>query len=167
MVILFSEERITSYLERFKINLKRKIESDDITTINEPEYSQLLYSMFSCSVPVLLESQKRMDKQEIRLDGNEKPTANNPTMLSGKLKVTIYIPFEGTAHLFHCTPTTYTAYIIQGEIEHQNKILKLSYDVIDRDKDKFLALLNQDLDRIKQYLNALSGDVSSHNLWIK
>jgi hypothetical protein len=167
MVILFSEEKINSYLERSKINLKRKIESDNIININEEEYLQCLYSMFSSSVPILHEDQKRMDTEEIRFDGYEKPTAENPTMLSGKLKITIYIPFEGVSHIFHCTPTTYTAYIINGEIEHQNKILKLSYEVRDRDKDKFLFLLNRDLDRIKQYLNALSGDVSAHNLWIK
>lgn len=167
MVILFSEERVTEYLERSKVNLKRKIESDDLSNINEAEYLQKLYSMHSSSVPVLLESQKRMEYEDIRLSGDEKPTAQNPTMLSGKLKITIYIPFEGVSHLFHCYPNTYTAYIIQGEVEHQNKILKLTYDVKNRDKNKFLTLFNQDLDKIKQYLTALDSEVSSHNLWIK
>jgi hypothetical protein len=41
------------------------------------------------TAPVLHEKDARMHQEEIRLNGHEKPTAENPTMLTGKLKVKV------------------------------------------------------------------------------
>src|SRR4030042_84015 len=102
MFFLFSEEPAREYLERWKINLKREIESTDINyiiSVSEDDYVSYLVSKYTLVAPVLLEADTTMCQEEVRLDGHEKATAQNPTMLTDKLKVTISIPFEGNPHL--------------------------------------------------------------------
>jgi len=169
MSLLFSKEPVIEYLERWKINLKREIESTDINyilSVSEDDYISYLLTKYTLSVPVLHEADTTMRQEEIRLNGHEKPTAQHPTMLTGKLKVTISIPFGGNSHLFNCTPSENISDFPQGNIQHQNRILELSYEVSDRNANTIKNVFNQDIEKIKQFLKSINKDILTHSLWV-
>jgi hypothetical protein len=166
----FSEEPVEGYLERWKINLKREIESTDVNyvlNVSEADYIGYLVSKYSLTAPVLHEKDARMHQEEIRLNGHEKPTAENPTMLTGKLKITILIPFEGNPHLFHCTPSEKILDFPKGEVQHQNRILQLSYEISSLDANELKNVFNRDIESIKSSLKFVKKDILNHNLWVK
>jgi hypothetical protein len=172
MSLLFSREPLADYLERTKVNLKREIESTEVNyllSVSENDYVDYLVQKYSYSALALHDANITQQQEEIRLDGNEKPTAEHATMLTGKLKVTISIPFEGNSSFLHCTPSKTPAVPpkVEVEIQHQNKILQLVYETNDRDADRIRNLICEDIEIIKKWLGAINEDLVLHNLWIK
>jgi hypothetical protein len=169
MPFLFSKEPVEQYLERFKINLKREIESTDINyilTVSEDDYMGYLISKYALPKLVLHEKDIKQHQEEIRLNGHEKPTAEHATMLTGKLKVTISIPFEGISHFFNCTPSGPVPTFPQGEVQHVNRLLQLSYEVSDRNADSLKSIFSLDIKKIKHFLELINNDIFAHNLWV-
>lgn len=172
MSLLFSREPLADYLERTKVNLKREIESADVNyvlNVNENDYVDYLVQKYSFSALALYDANITQQHEEIRLDGNEKPTAEHATMLTGKLETTISIPFEGNSSFLHCTPskTPFVPPKGEAEIQHQNKILQLVYETSDRNADTIRNLIREDIETIKQSIGAINEDLVIHNLWIK
>jgi hypothetical protein len=83
------------------------------------------------------------------------------------LKVTISIPFEGNYHFFNCAPSEHMSDYPKGEVQHQNKILQLSYEVSDRNADRLKNVFNRDIEKIKHFLESINEDILAHNLWVK
>ena len=109
-----------------------------------------------------------MRQEEIRLSGNEKPTPENATMLSGKLKVTISTPFEGNSLLFKFTRAEKISdFRKKVKVQHQNKILQLFYEVVDRNADRLKSIVDRDIRKIKDILDSVNKEILAHNLLIK
>jgi hypothetical protein len=169
---LFSREYLESYLERTKISLQREIESTNVNyilNVSENDFRDYLVQKYSFSAIVLHDANITQQQEEIRLDGSEKPTAEHATMLTGKLKVTILIPFEGNSSFFHCTPSKTPSVVPKGEvkIQHQNKMLQLICEISDRNTERIRSLFYKDIETIKQWLELVNEDLLIHNLWIK
>ena len=105
------------------------------------------------------------DIKDVRKDGHEKPTAENATMLTGKLIVTISIPFKGNSQLFACSPSTHSLNPPQGDIKGSE--ILLSYQVRDRNPDAIKKIYARDMEVIKSYLGFIKKDLDNHNLWIQ
>ena len=172
MLHLFSNESLKDFLDRNKINLKREIESTEdsyLLTVTEKDFVNYLISKYSFEAITLCEKGITQKQEEIRLNGYEKSTPLNPTMLTGKIQLTINIPFEGNSHLFHCRPSKSLYQLPSGkvEIEHQNKRVKLEYELDNQKTDITKDLIFQDIENLKRWLVLVNDDLAIHNYWIK
>ena len=121
-------------------------------SVSEEDYITYLLSKYTLPILLLNEADITMRQEETRLNGNEKPTAENATMLTGKLKIIISIPFEGNSHFFHCATSEKISNFLKGEIQHQNRILQVSYEDGERDAAKLKHFFKRDIKEIKHIL---------------
>jgi len=168
MAYLFRNEPLVNYLNRFKINLRREIEScvpDYLLNVNEEEYYTYLISKYVLAVPILQEDEIHISKKTELERKQDSPTVYNPSMLSGELLLEISIPFVGNRHLFKCRPSSYTANPPVGQLGTSE--IRLHYEVADREPDSIKRKYTKDIEEIKKYLQWLENDLNSHNYWIK
>lgn len=169
MQYLFRNELLVDYLDRYKINLRREIESCEpeyLLNVNEEDYYIFLVSKYVLDVPILREDEIHIsERKELERENQGRPTADNASMLSGKLLLTISIPFLGNRHLFKCRPSSYTPTPPLGSIGKSE--IRLHYEVADRDPDSIKKRYTKDIEEIKRYLQWSKKDLNSHNDWIK
>lgn len=168
MQYLFRNELLVNYLNRFKINLRREIESckpDYLLNVNEDDYYSYLIPKYVLAVPILRENEIHIsEKKELERERG-RPTVYNPSMLSGKLLVKISIPFVGDRHLFKCRPSSYTPNPPLGNLGESE--IRFHYEIADRDPNSIKRRYTKDIEEIKKYLQWLEKDLNSHNDWIK
>jgi hypothetical protein len=168
MQYLFHDEPLTEYLDRYKINLQREIESCDknyILNVSEEDYSSYLISKYSLDVPVLQENDIVYEQIELRKEEHREPTVNNGSMLTGTLGLTISVPFLGNGQLLKCKPSHFTLSPPEGTVEESE--IRLYYEIIDRNPDSIKELFTQEIEKIKGYLGWAKRDLDSHNAWVR
>jgi hypothetical protein len=169
MEYLFNAEPLSEFLDRYKINLTREIESYDsekIFGVNQKELIDYLIAKHTIEIPHILENKIVItDKKDVRKDGNERPILANASMLTGRISLTVTIPFEGITQLFRTKPSTYYPIPPIGELQ-KSEIL-LHFKGISRDSKLVRKEYNKVLADIKSYLAWMKNDVDSHNEWIK
>lgn len=168
MQYLFRNEPLVNYLNRFKINLRREIESckpDYLLNVNEEDYYTYLISKYVLTVPILREDEIHISEKKELERKQGRPTVYNPSMLSGKLLLEISIPFVGNRQLFKCRPSSYTLSPPLGDIGISE--IRLHYEIADRDPDSIKKRYTKDIEDIKKYLQWIENDLNSHNDWIK
>jgi hypothetical protein len=75
--------------------------------------------------------------------------------------VSFFVPFEGDKELFKCQPSTYTMNPPLGLIRENE--LVLHYDRTDHNAEAIKSTFQNDLGRIRQYLQWMSDNVSQFN----
>jgi len=164
---LFRNERLLDYLNRSKINLQREVESQKpayILNVDEKEYVDYLISKYTLEVPILEEDKIYISEVKELEREHGIPTVYNASMLSGKLSLTVSIPFKGERNLFKCQPSTYTT-PPSGNIGKSE--IHLYYIGKTRDSDEVKKGFTKDLEDIKKYLQWMKKDLDAHNDWIK
>jgi len=164
---LFHNEPLRNYLNRSKINLQREIESwkpEYVLNVNEQECIDFLISKYVIDVPILEEDMIHISEVEEPERESGRPTVLNASMLSGKISLTVSIPFKGERNLFKCQPSTYRTPPM-GNIGRSE--IRLHYEGKTRDSESVKRRINKDLKEIKDYLQWMKQDLDSHNDWIK
>jgi hypothetical protein len=166
---LFHDEPLDQFLDRFKTNLQREIESCEpnyILNVSKEDYCNYLISKYSLEIPVLQENDIYVHEQkELRKEEHRTPTVRNGSMLSGILALTISVPFLGYGQLFKCRPSTFTVSPPEGTVEESE--IRLYYETSDRNPNNIKRSYAQKIKEIKTYLEWVKKDVDSHNAWIK
>jgi len=167
MQYLFDDEPLSNYLNRSRINLQREIESwkpAHVLNANEQECIDFLISKYTKDVPILEENVIHISevKETEREDG--RPTVLNASMLSGKISLTVSIPFKGERNLFKCRPSTHKTPPM-GSIGKSE--IRSHYEGRTRDSDLVKRRINKDLKEIKDYLQWIKQDLDSYNDWVK
>lgn len=166
---LFSYEPLRDFLNRYKMNLQREIDSckpEYLLKVNEEEYYNYLISKYTLATPSLQENKAHISqKKELERKNQSRLTVNNASLLSGELHLTISIPFVGVRHLFKCKPSTYTLHPPIGDIGTSE--IKLHYEVAGRDPESLKKKYTEDIEEVKKYLQWIEKDLNSHNAWIE
>jgi hypothetical protein len=165
MQLLFSNELLSAYLDRYKINLQREIESQTpeyLFNVDEEAYASFLVSKYSLSPPALKEHYISEKKEE---EKGGKPTVHNPSMFSGVITITISIPFEGERHLFKCRPSSYKMDPPSGNIGTSE--IQLSYQTKRHNVEAIKSRYKKEVSKIQEYLQFLKKDLDNHNEWIR
>jgi len=160
---------VRDYLNRYKINLQREIESckpEYLLNVNEEDYYNYLISKYAVAVPILQEDELYIsEKKELERENQGRPTVDKASMLSGKLLLTISIPFVGERHLFKCRPSIFTSSPPFGDIGKSE--IRLHYEVANRASDSIKKRYTKDIEEVKKYLQWIRNDLNSHNAWIE
>ena len=167
---LFSDDPIDQVLEQIKIEFKRKIESENadyLLTVSESDYTSYLIKTYTLLPPMVDQSRITIDFDEMLKQDNENLTEENTTIFSGKLEVTVMVPFQGSICLFYCKPSDAFDSPPEGRFDDHRKMLTIKYEVADRDPEKFKASLDRDLTKITQFVESITKDVIAYNSWIK
>lgn len=167
MQYLFRNELLIDYLNRFKINLQREIESQKpiyILNVDEKTYVNYLISKYTLEVPILEEDKIYISEVKELEREHGIATVYNASALSGKLSLAVSIPFKGKQNLFKCQPSTHTT-PPTGDIRESE--IRLYYTGKTRDSDEVKKRFTKDLRDIKNYLQWMKKDLDAHNDWIK
>jgi len=167
MQYLFHNEQLIDYLDRFKINLQREIESQEpayILNVDEKAYTSYLISKYTLEVPILEEDKICISEIKELEREHGIPTVSDASMLSGKLSLAVSIPFKGERNLFKCQPSTYRTPPLGDILKSE---IRLYYIGKTRDSNEVKKRFTKDLRDIKDYLQWMEKDLDAHNDWIK
>jgi len=149
---LFGKQLFSDYSATIRSSIKSEIErqtEDYILNVDESEYFNYLFGIFSRSTPVILEDQIKVTKEKGPYDS--------------KNYCVIEVPFEGNQSLFECQPSTSRMdYYIISIQENMIKI-RLPFsdnpDNMKRETDAKLATLKYNLQNLDSDLNKFNSEL--------
>jgi len=157
------------YLEERKLALKKELETlepNQLLNASEEDLCRYLVSKYSLESPILHENEIYVrDQREADVDVSQDPMRlifdrSRPFNIKGT-RITIAIPFDGDADLFHYRPTTFTTAPPRGEINKQE--VHLIYETVEHDPEKLKQEYGRELDEVKRYLEWVKGNVQGFN----
>jgi hypothetical protein len=180
MTYLFSQKRLSEYLEEQKIKLQAEVDRCDpdyLLKVSEYDLREYLVSHYSLQSPqLLLDQVYQHEPQDVNIHikreddswiihgtmGGIPIAASRPEykQVTGTA-IIISIPFVGDAELFGFQPSASSSYVPQGEIVSQE--IRLTYELPRPDAEGLTRRYNQDLDGIKKYVSWVARDVTAFN----
>jgi len=165
---LFSKHPLCEILQNTKINMIRGTENitDELLIIDIDEFAEDLIARATIEKIILHEeSAYIVNKEEIRKDGHERPTLQSASMLTGEIKITISIPFEGHKNYLNAKPqsrlpTPPIGYVLDNE-------LRLQYITRGDNPNNISAENVNRIEIIKEYIGVINQEIETHNNWIK
>ena len=166
---LFQTTTLDDYLravsEKLRVHIKN-IEPKTLLTTDEGSLITELKEKYSVNVPTLFEDKITIDAQEadIEIKNHERFLYDEPRgpVITKGLKISVSLPYEGSAELFECRPSTY---IVSG-YPHGDILsgsLMLKYETAEKDSEKIKTFWQKDIEQIKQNLGWIERDLSRHN----
>jgi hypothetical protein len=152
---LFNTQKIFDVIDNQKANLRevvRHLPEAEINADNRLVVERLV-EQFALNVPVLQEDKKYATKREVDVTRQYEWYVygdSEPRTVRG-LELTIHIPFEGEAALFHVQPTRFNLNLPRGETAQNELLIVLE---IVGDEDITADLINR-VAAVKQHLDWL------------
>lgn len=148
---LFGEQSISDYIHEIKDAAKKYIESQDedyILNVNEKEFQDYLYNLYSRHKPII----------------NEEEIFSSKEVSEGEKYVVLNVPFEGNQKLFECIPTT--SRINYYPVGIEGNLLKIKIPLTENSQN-IKKETNSKIDTLKYNLDNLEKDLQKFNSELK
>jgi len=162
---LFKNGEFRKLSEKIMAKIQEKLKSydrEDFLGMDEDELTQKLVKKYSLK-PIKLNEEginKSAEDAEFYVDPNPLIGILERKKVNGT-KIIIKIPFEGSAEVFHYTPTTYSTVYPQGTIK--DRMIRIEYLVLKADKNELKKRYDQDLKLLKDYITWINRDIEKFN----
>jgi len=170
-LLFYEQGEFRNVLESLKTGLKDEIQHLDrerLLKTNEDELCKYLVSKYTLEAPVLHDDKKvAHPAEDVDIDVRGRfdyaiIDDDEPHIVKGT-SITIAIPFEGDGHLFHFRPSAYSLSGIRGTVVGNEIHLRYRGLPQDMSTEKIKKDMDQDISRIKDYLQTISRDAETHN----
>lgn len=149
---LFGKQPISNYINEIKSAIKSEIEresEDYLLNIDEDEYFEHLFGIFSRQTPIIKEEDIRVNKEK--------------SVYDGKNYCIIEVPFEGNQILFECLPST--SRVDYYPISIQEGLIKITIPFLEnlqnmkRETDSKLNTLRHNLKNLDNDLQTFNSEL--------
>jgi hypothetical protein len=166
--LLFASYDLRGVLEAQEQKMLQEIDSIPQGEVLEIEVEQLCDYMeenYRVDVPKIDYSAVTVDQKEAQIDVSQDRMRaimdrSQPFYIIGT-SITYYLPFEGDAELFSCTPSTRNYNPPTGRTEGNE--LVLTYTAPEQDAERVRAAFDHDAGNIRNYLSWIANDVRGFN----
>ncbi len=165
---LFCEHDLGAVLSNQANKMVGEIDSMDpnaLLNASVQSLTEALADKYKVGMIQLKEDQITVEQIEASIDVSGDPfrvifDRNEPFYVKGT-GISFYIPFDGDKELFKCKPATYTLNPPHGSVRGNELILY--YQRTDHNAEAIKSTFENEIGRIRQYLQWISGDVSQFN----